>query len=98
MAIDFQSETLVPVKQSPRDIPGRPHISTVYRWVLRGDLETIKVGGRLFTSKEAIRRFINRCSNPGSAPAASEISSHRRQEIEAANRKLDAYGIGASPR
>ena len=92
MAIDVQSENLIHVKDAPKHTPGRPHISTVYRWVFRGDLETIKVGGRLFTSTEAISRFIARCTNP-STPSAGATSVHRQRKIEAANKKLDAVGI-----
>lgn len=40
----------------------RPHIATVYRWIRRPvngvQLETIRVGRRLITSKQAIHRFL----------------------------------------
>lgn len=92
MAIDVQSENLIPLKDAPKHTPGRPHISTVHRWAFRRDLETIKVGGRLFTSTEAIQRFIARCTNPASSPLVAP-SARRQHEIEAANKKLDAVGI-----
>lgn len=92
MAIDVQSENLIHVKDAPKHTPGRPHISTVYRWVFRGDLETIKVGGRLFTSIEAIHRFITRCTNPAHPPAEAPCT-RRQREIQAANKKLDTVGI-----
>jgi hypothetical protein len=64
MMIDADNENLIPLFKSPRHIPGRPHISTVYRWADRpvNPLETIRVGGRRFTSREAISRFIAYCS------------------------------------
>lgn len=40
----------------------RPHVSTVWRWSLRGvggvKLETVKIGSRIVTSKQAVTRFI----------------------------------------
>ncbi len=40
----------------------RPHVSTVWRWSLRGvggvKLETVKIGSRIVTSKQAATRFI----------------------------------------
>lgn len=93
MPIDFETETLVLVKESPAHFPGRrPHLSTVYRWVFSGRLETIKVGARLYTSREAIRRFVSRCNAPG-AVTAPPVSARRKREIEAAEGKLKAAGI-----
>jgi hypothetical protein len=61
--IDRMTETLIPIEQVPDELPSNPHPSTVHRWRLRGiagvKLETLKIGGRRFTSKEAIERFIN---------------------------------------
>ncbi|TWU44144.1 hypothetical protein Q31b_16800 [Novipirellula aureliae] len=41
----------------------RPHISTIWRWTLRGvggvKLETVKIGSRILTSKQAVTRFIS---------------------------------------
>jgi len=45
-------------------LPGQPHLSTLWRWYRRGvrgvRLETVVVGGRRFTSRAAIERFIER--------------------------------------
>lgn len=39
------------------------HVSTVHRWCLRGvkghKLESVRVGGRLLTSRQAVHRFLN---------------------------------------
>ena len=57
--MDMQKESLIRISQAAREIPGRPHLSTVVRWSLRGikgvRLEKIVVGGRRFTSREAIQ-------------------------------------------
>ena len=59
--IDFESETLIPINEAPKFIPGRPHVATVIRWFGRGvrgvKLETALCGGRRVTSREAINRF-----------------------------------------
>jgi hypothetical protein len=60
--IDPSAETLVSFSEAPNHIPGRPHISTIHRWRLRGvrgkRLETLLRGGRRYTSLEAIQRFL----------------------------------------
>ena len=65
--IDVASEQLVILTKAPSHIPGRPHLATVYRWFQKGvrggvKLETALVGGRRFTSVEAIQRFVERLS------------------------------------
>jgi hypothetical protein len=46
--------------------PGKPDPSTLWRWAHRGvrgvRLETILIGGRRYTSAEAMARFIERLS------------------------------------
>lgn len=44
----------------------RPCVSTIWRWTLRGiggvKLETVKIGSRIVTSKQAVTRFISATS------------------------------------
>jgi len=82
MLIDFETETLVPITDVPKSIPGRPCLRTVWRWIELGvygvKLETIKVGQRRYTSKEAIRRFIAQttaAADKSRPPAASVVST-----------------------
>ena len=60
--IDVNHERLLSLADACKEIPGRPHISTLHRWRLRGvrghRLETVLIGGRRFTSAEAIQEFI----------------------------------------
>ena len=64
MALDLSQEQLLTLAEASRIIPGSPHFSTLWRWYRRGIrgicLETVIVGGRRFTSHEAIARFIGR--------------------------------------
>jgi hypothetical protein len=59
---DLLDESLVSLSEATHYVPGRPHVSTVWRWTTRGlrgvKLETIHAGGKRFTSLEAIRRFL----------------------------------------
>jgi Protein of unknown function (DUF1580) len=67
----FADRTLVDLKELARALPGRPHISTVYRWTNPGlngvRLETVKFGGRRFTTRELVLRFAASLSNPSRA-------------------------------
>jgi hypothetical protein len=68
--IDPATETLVTLSRAADHYPavnGRhPHPSTVFRHALQGvdgvRLDTVRVGGRLVTSTEAVRRFISAIS------------------------------------
>ena len=66
MTINIENEQIIPLREGPEHCPGTPHISAFYRWMNKKDspLETIRVGGRRYTSVEAIHRFIERCTNP----------------------------------
>ncbi len=92
--IDLQSERLIAIKEIPRHVPGRPHIATCYRWIQHrlNPLETVRVGGRRFTSVEAISRFIQRCTDPN-ATRPAKLSKRRQREIDKAERELQAAGI-----
>lgn len=93
--IDTASEALIPLRDVPRCLPVRPngkrlHISAVYRWTLRGIrgvvLESIRVGGTTYTSREALQRFSERLT--GAAPAAipvNPVSLARKRQIDQAN-------------
>lgn len=81
---DLLSETLLFLGQAsrrfPRDERGRaPSTTTLWRWRTKGirgvRLEAARVGGRVVTSLEAIRRFLERLSGP--AQTLVTISSGR---------------------
>ena len=97
IAIDLETETLIPLNEAPAHIPSRPHIASVYRWAgrRRNPLDTVRVGGRRFTSREAINRFIERCTandaSPGQPP--SSLSTARERENQRIDRELAAAGI-----
>jgi hypothetical protein len=86
MMIDFLIEQPLSLAEAVKMIPGRPSLSTVWRWTSRrkDPLETFVVGGgRRFTTREAIARFIAR-QNAGRKPSPS--SRVRAQQREKAAR------------
>ena len=91
MAIDVSSETLISFQEAPKHIPGTPHISSLHRWRLRGvrgrRLETVICGGRRFTSKQAIERFM--LADEGGETDASD----RKRRADRAGKELDSLGI-----
>lgn len=96
MCIDHHSEELVTLTAARKLFPTRPHISTIWRWIQRGTrghrLETCYVGGRRYTSHEAVERFLANL-NSVDAPAPAEPSARRQRQIDQAEAELAAAGI-----
>jgi len=90
-------EKLILFAESGQQFPGRsPSIPTLHRWRLRGvrgvKLETLKVGGRRFTSIEAIARFVEALNEPQSSEP-SITAAERQARSAAARAMLQARGI-----
>jgi hypothetical protein len=99
--IDLTAEQVVSLSEATKRLPRRrqgkrPHVATLYRWADRGvhgvKLETLRVGGTLCTSLEALQRFCERCTDP-SAPVSATTSKARECEIKNAERELELAGI-----
>ena len=94
--IDVNEETLLTAKDARKELPGRPSINTIYRWFWKGvrgiKLESVRVGGRVYTSKEACHRFVLASSQ---VPTADERSAER-DAIRQAQQFLDVAGVGQS--
>lgn len=62
-------ESLMTLAEAARSLPHKPHVATLYRWMSRGvrgiRLRTILVGGRRYTSREALNEFIEATSQVG---------------------------------
>jgi Protein of unknown function (DUF1580)/Helix-turn-helix domain len=92
--MNIEKEELLTISEASKEFPIRPHTTTVWRWVHRGingtKLESIKIGGRRYTSKEAINRFISETS-------ASQIEvvnlSSKAEKVQQAELELDKSGI-----
>lgn len=97
--IDTNCECLISVPTGvSKIVPGRPHASTIWRWHRRGvkgvRLETVLIGGRRYTSREALARFSERVTaaadGTGAAPSTPKA---RARALAQAERDLDAAGI-----
>jgi hypothetical protein len=100
--IDIRHEKVFPLTQaakreeSPRRRRNkRPNVATIYRWAKHGvggvRLQTIRVGGTLCTSVEALQRFFEALSRADQASAGGNDVNHpRAAPIE---RELDAAGF-----
>ena len=99
--IDLAVEHVVSLTEAATHLPRRrtgkrPHVATLYRWAARGmrgvKLETIRVGGTLCTSLEALQRFCARLTDP-TAPPEERSSVERTHAVESAEEQLDALGF-----
>lgn len=96
------SESLVSPVVAPRHIPGRPHVSTVWRWMTRGcrgiTLESIVCAGRRFTSLEAIERFVAATTAAAAGePPPTRTPRQRERAIADAEHKI-AQQVKPRPR
>lgn len=96
--IDHTSEELLTFSEAAAALPDRPHVSTVHRWRMRGikgiKLETIRIGGRRYTSAEALDRFIAAITSAvDGLPKKGTPRKHQKRRHEQAERELNAAGI-----
>ncbi len=81
-------------------------ISSVWRWARKGikgvRLECVRVGGRFFTSKEALERFAKKLAKIEPAgydrrtkthPPRTRTAKQRQRDIERAEKELTEAGI-----
>jgi len=82
---DPDSEDAFPLAEVCRRLKSQPSVQTVWRWAMKGvrgvQLESRLIGGRRYTSREAVDRFLARLSQPG--PAALPPITTRRAEQQA---------------
>jgi Protein of unknown function (DUF1580) len=90
--IDIHCEHTFPFVECPKRIRSRPSPATIYRWALKGVrgvvLETVMMGGRRYTSVEAVDRFFSRLSEPKAKPPATP-SNLRAEEIARATKRAE---------
>ena len=96
--IDVDKEKLITLAQATKILPGRPNITTVWRWRNRGvrgvTLETVLSGGRRFTSIEALRRFQERVTAAADGePVRSETPAQRQRAIDRAEKRAAELGV-----
>ena len=75
------------------------NISTGHRWRLAGKIETFRIGGRHYVSREAWERFIEKCNGgskptrPGDEGTRTRTLAQRRRDDARAARACEALGV-----
>ena len=88
MSIDL-TENLLTLAEASKRLPSRPNVCTLWRWANRGargrKLETVLVGGRRYTSLEALNRFVAESPTKETAlpREAKESAAKRKRRAEA---------------
>jgi len=102
--IDIHSEQLVHVNEIPAQVPKtttgkKVSLATCWRWIQRGcrgvKLESVLIGGKRYTSLEALQRFVERttAAADGTSLLSTSTPSAARKRHEQACRELDDAGI-----
>lgn len=96
MAIDLETEKLIPLREAADLLPRMRRgkgiaYSTLWRWALRGTrgvrLESVRVPGGLATTKEAVQRFIMALGSAQSTSAREVPVSYRTRQADAVLRR-----------
>jgi hypothetical protein len=94
--IDVATEKLLTLPQAAALFPDRPSVATLWRWRTKGckgrKLESVSIGGKVYTSNEAIQRFSQQHGGT-SAETPIRTPSARERAIDRAERELSEAGI-----
>jgi hypothetical protein len=90
---DTWSKNYYSLREAAAILPGRPHVSTLARWRLRGikgvRLITKKIGGRRVVESAELERFIEAVTAAADSVSTPIRTSRERQRaIEASEREL----------
>ena len=98
-----ENESRIGLSEAAKIAPGRPHLSSVWRWCRKGciarngarvRLDHERVGNRVFTSREALQRFAQALTEADEEYFAPDdeqpTSAERRREQQAALAAVDS--------
>lgn len=96
--IDHENEQLLSMTAAAKLLPGRPNVATLWRWRTTGvrgvKLATILYGGRRFTSREALSRFIAATTAAADGePVRHETPRQRERSIDRAEKRAAELGV-----
>jgi hypothetical protein len=96
--IDTTHESLISLTDAAKMLPGRPNLSTIWRWRNRGvrgvKLETVMCGGRRMTSLESLARFFQRVTAAADGETVrTETPRQRARAIERAEHRAKQLGV-----
>jgi hypothetical protein len=93
--IEALAATFVLLSKAGRLLSTNPSPATMWRWAVKGvdgvKLETFKIGGRRYTTAEALDRFVARLNGPGSTNESQVSSLRERQKDLASQRASEIY-------
>lgn len=97
--LDLNQEELLTLKAARSEFPNRPSLPTIWRWILKGSkgirLDSVRIGGRRYTSKQAVARFIQATTMAdrlATRPKRKQ-SDRKDQSLAAAKLILDQFGV-----
>ena len=94
MADPFRDE-LLSLAEAARRLTTHPHVSTLWRWHLRGvagvRLRTIVIGGRRYTTEPFVEEFLARVNDLRSGGEAPESDLRARKREAAAVRAAATF-------
>lgn len=93
--IDTQQETVISLSEASKLVPGingrKPHASTIWRWCRKGlrgtQLEYVRIGQRICTSRQALDRFFNRLAQRDTLIDPARFDKTRRQPLRTVDRR-----------
>ena len=89
--IDITDENLIPILDVLNLIPvSKP---TLRRWTASGKLETVRAGAKVFTTHEAVQRFIKQGPQPIQAPPLPPTRKQQRRSVELALAHREAEAL-----
>ncbi len=81
------SSPLLSLREVANSLPSRPHVNSVRRWILEGSrgrkLSAKLIGGRWFTSPEALEEFLE---TPANRIRSRSLTASQRAATEQARR------------
>jgi hypothetical protein len=94
--INLETDELLALGEACRLLPIKPSPATLWRWRTKGVragnqriwLECVRVGGRWYTTRAAMARFISQ-----QTAAATPIDDEPRERSALTERKLDEAGL-----
>lgn len=95
MSTSILDQNLISIKEASGLLPGRPHVSTIWRWIERGvgghRLPCFKIGGHRYISRTDLESFIMAIS--GTNAPKSVTSKQRVKAIAKADAELAEFGL-----
>jgi len=89
-------DNLIPLGKAARLLPFKPNPTTLWRWRTRGvrghKLETVNIGGRVYTSLDALNEFVAAINASGGC-TPPPVSKRREAELRRVDAELDRAGL-----